>query len=104
MPALVVLFNLKDKSAVKAYEKWAQNTDVPTVKKLKSVDDFKVYRLNAVMGAEGTPPPYEYCEILDINDMDQLGPDISTPAMQKVAAEFQEFADNPLFIVSEQFA
>ncbi len=103
MAALVVLFNLKDKSSKGAYEKWAQNTDVPTVKGLASVDDFKVYHLQNIMGTEN-PSPYEYCEIIDINDMAKLGKEIATETMQKVASEFQEFADNPTFIISEQIA
>lgn len=104
MPALVVLFNLKGETEKAAYEKWAQTTDVPTVKGLVSIDDFKVYKLNAIMGDDNTPPPYQYCEVIDINDMDKLGGELSTETMQRVAAEFQEFADNPTFIVSEQIA
>ena len=103
MAALVVLFNLQDQSARDAYEKWAQTTDVPTVKGLASIDDFKVYKLNAVMGSEDTPP-YQYCEVIDINDMEKLGPELATETMQRVAGEFQAFADNPIFIVSEQIA
>ena len=104
MPALIVLFNLKrKKTALKKYEKWAAKTDVPTVKALKSVDDFKVYRLNSILGSDKTPP-YQYCEIIEINDINGLFAEISSETMQKVSAEFQEFAKNPLFIVSEQFA
>lgn len=104
MSALVVLFNLKDEASKEAYEKWAQTTDVPTVKNLGSIHDFKVYRLNSVMGSED-PPPYQYCEVLDIADMDTLvSTDLATETMKRVAGEFQEFADNPMFIVSEQFA
>ncbi len=104
MPTLIVLFNLKKKkTAVKKYEKWAQKTDVPTVKALKSVDDFKVYRMGNILGTEKASP-YQYCEIIEINDMNGLFADISTPTMQQVAAEFQEFAKNPLFIVAEQCA
>jgi len=103
MAALVVLFNLKDEASVEAYEKWAQTTDVPTVKGLVSVNDFKVYRLGNLMGTE-EPSPYQYCEIIDVNDMSKLGEEVSSETMQRVAAEFQEFADNPTFIVSEQFA
>jgi len=40
-------------------------------------------------------------EIIDVNDMGAFGDDISTPVMQKVAAEFQQFADNPCFILTE---
>lgn len=103
MPALVVLFNIKNQDAREAYEKWAQTTDVPTVKGLTSINDFKVYRLNEIMGS-GDKPPYQYCEVIDINDMVKLGQELATETMERVAGEFQEFADNPLFIVSEQCA
>jgi hypothetical protein len=104
MPTLIVLFNLKNKETAAAdYETWAQTTDVPTVKSLKSVDDFKVYRMGNILGTK-TPAPYQYCEVIEINDMNGLFADIGTAMMQKVAAEFQAFADNPMFIVSEQCA
>ena len=103
MSALVVLFNLKGETAKAAYEKWAQTTDVPTVKGLNSIDDFKVYRLNALMGSDDVPP-YQYCEVIEINDMEKLGGELSTDTMKRVAGEFQAFADNPIFIVSEQIA
>ena len=103
MPSLVVLFNLKDESAKTAYEEWAKNTDVPTVKGLVSIDDFRVYRLNGLMGSE-EKPPYQYCEVIDVNDMDKFGEEVATETMKRVAGEFQEFADSPMFIMSEQFA
>lgn len=103
MPALVVLFNIKNKEAQEAYEEWAQKTDVPTVKSLDAIDEFKVYRLNEIMGT-GEKPPYQYCEVLDINDMTKLVGELSSDTMKRVAQEFQAFADNPMFIVSEQFA
>lgn len=103
MPSLVVLFNLKGEASKKAYEQWAQNTDVPTVKGLGSIDDFKVYRLDNLMGSE-TKSPYQYCEVIQINDMGKFGEEVASATMQKIAAEFQEFADNPTFIMSEQIA
>lgn len=103
MPALVVLFNLKTDADRAAYEDWARTTDVPTVKGLKSVDDFRVYRADSVMGSEA-PPPYTYCEVIDINDMEGLGPELATETMQRVAGEFQRFADAPVFMVSDQIA
>ena len=103
MAALVVLFNLKDESAKAAYENWAKTTDVPTVKGLNSIDDFKVYRLNSIMGTEENPP-FQYCEVIDINDMNALGPELETETMKRVAGEFQAFADNPIFIISERIA
>lgn len=103
MAALVVLFNIKDQSAKDAYENWAKTTDVPTVKGLDSVDEFKVYRLQGMMGSDD-PSPYQYCEVIDINNMEKLGEELSNETMQRVAGEFQTFADNPLFILSEQIA
>jgi REDY-like protein HapK len=102
MPSLIVLFNLKDASAKAAYENWALTTDLPTVKNLNSVDDFKVYRMTNLLGSD-TPAPYQYCEIIEVNDIGVLFAEIGTPLMQKVAAEFQAFADNPIFIQAERF-
>lgn len=103
MPALVVLFNIKDDAAHEAYQEWAKTTDVPTVKALTSIDDFKVYKLNSIMGSEDKPP-YQYCEVLDINDMTKLGEELESETMKRVASEFQAFADSPMFMISEQFA
>ena len=103
MPALVVLFDLQDEAARQAYEKWAQTTDVPTVKGLGSINDFKVYRLDSIMGSTANTP-YQYCEVIDINDMEALGADLATDTMKRVAQEFQSFALNPIFMISEQIA
>jgi hypothetical protein len=100
---LIVLFNLKDGSAAELYEQWAQTVDVPTVKRLQSIDDFKVFKTSGVLGSESSAP-YQYVEIIEVNDTDQLGKDISSDEMQKVAAQFQAFADNPCFMIASQFA
>ena len=98
------MFNLKDAATSRtAYEKWAAAHDVPTVKNLKSVDDFQVFRMGNILGTE-TPSPYQYCEIIEVNDLTGLFSDIGTPEMQKIAGEFAAFADNPLFVLSEKFA
>jgi len=103
MPSLVVLFNLKDDTAAAAYESWAKATDVPTVKGLVSIDDFRVYRLTGMMGSDDASP-YQYCEVIDVNDMSKFGEEVASETMKRVAGEFQEFADNPIFIMSEQLA
>ncbi len=103
MAALVVLFNLKDDASKETYEQWAKTTDVPTASSMASVDSFKVFKLGNIMGTENASP-YQYCEILEINDMAKLGEEVESEAMKKVAAEFQSFADNPMFIISDQIA
>ena len=100
MTKLVVLFNLKAGADRAAYEDWAKTTDLPTVRKLASVDDFIVQRVNGLYGTDARAP-YEYVEIIDVNSMEQFGKDVSTELMGKVAGEFQTFADNPVFMLTE---
>lgn len=97
MPTIVVLFNLKKDVNVSEYEQWAKETDLPTAGGLPSVDQFEVLRAEGLIMSEDASP-YQYIEILKINSMEQFGTDVSRDVMQKVAQEFQTFADNPLFI------
>lgn len=100
MPRLFVLFNLKPGVDPAEYERWAEERDAATVRALPSIDAFTVHRVSGALTGE---PPYRYVEVIDVNDMDQFGKDIATPEMQRVAGEFAERADNPAFLVSEQF-
>ena len=100
MTVLVVLFNLKAGVKRDDYEAWARAVDLPTVNGLASVDRFRVLQCQSVLGSEA-PPPYQYVEILDLHSLPALFDDIGTPLMQKVASEFQAFAEAPVFIVTE---
>lgn len=101
---LIVLFNLRKGVSAAAYEKWARQTDIPVAGGLKAVKDFKVYRAEGIFGS-GATPPYKYFEILHVTGLDALVSDIGKePRMKNVAAAFQKFADNPIFIVTEKFA
>ena len=97
---IVVLFNLKPGVSPSDYEQWARTTDLPTVRKLDAVDQFSVLRTTGLLGSDA-PAPYQYVELLVVKDMQQLGADVSSETMQKVAAEFQQLADNPQFILTE---
>ncbi|MEO6170362.1 MAG: hypothetical protein ABIO84_05445 [Lysobacter sp.] len=100
MNTVIVLFNLKPGASVADFEKWAREQDVPTVSALASVDSFEVLRAKGLLIGEGKPP-YEYIEIMRVPDMAAFGADLSSPAVQAGAAQFQQFADNPLFILAE---
>lgn len=100
MSTLIVFFNLKSGVSVADYENWAKTTDIPTVKGLKSINDFQLYRSQSVFGSDAKPP-YAYFEIIHINDMAKFGEEVGSDTMQKVAGEFQQFADNPMFILTE---
>jgi hypothetical protein len=100
MTNLVVLFNLKDGVDPSEYEAWAQSTDLPIVRGLDSIESFSVYRTSGLLGSDAKPP-YQYVEVIDIGDMARFGEEVASDTMQRVAAEFQERADNPLFISAE---
>lgn len=96
---IVVLFNLKPGVDPAAYEQWARTTDIPGVRALGSCTDFQVYRTTGLLG--GGSAPYQYVETIDITGMDAFMADVVSDAVQKVAAEFQKFADEPQFILTE---
>lgn len=95
---IIVLFNLQDGKSKADYEEWARTKDIPGVNGLGSVDGFDVFRAESLLFSEDSSP-YEYIEILDINDMDAFGAEASQPHMQEIAAEFQsEIAKDLVFI------
>ena len=100
MAQLIVLFKLKDESSREAYEAWAQATDLPVVRALPSVDGFAVQRVSGLFGTDA-PAPYDYVEVIDINSLEQFATDVGTETMAKVAGEFRTFADDPVFMLSD---
>jgi REDY-like protein HapK len=99
MQTLIVLFRLKPGSSVADYEAWARSTDLPIVRKLPSVAGFDLYRTAGLFGT-GQPAPYEYVEVIRIRDLATFGTDVKTDTMARVAGEFRQFADNPVFMLS----
>jgi hypothetical protein len=100
MSKIIVLFNLKPGVSVADYEAFARDTDLPIVNALPSVDRFEILKAQGLLG--GGTSPFAYVEVIDVNSLEQLGKDVSTETMQKVAATFQSMADNPLFIVASK--
>ena len=100
MATLIVLFNLKSDVSKEAYEDWAKTTDLKIVRGLKSIDSFEVFESQSLLGNEANPP-YQYVEVLQVNDMDVFGAETSTDVMGEVAQQFQSFADDPLFMLTE---
>ena len=95
---ILVLFNLKDGVSRDDYENWAKTKDIPGVNGLGSVDVFEVFRTEGMRFSDDAAP-YEYFEILDINDMEKFGAEVSSEAMTAHATEFQtEFAKDIAFI------
>lgn len=100
MATIVVLFNLKPGVDRADYERWARESDLPLVNGLASVERFEVLRAGGVLGSEAKAP-YEYIELIRVPDMAAFGKDVASELVQKGAAQFQQFADNPVFILTE---
>ncbi len=98
---IIVLFNLKEGVNIAEYEEWARTRDIPGVNALGSIDGFSVHKATGLFGAPDAAPPFQYFEIIDVNDMDGFLADISTPEFQTAAAPFQQYADNPQFVLTE---
>ena len=100
MNTVIVLFNLKPEASQADYERWAREQDLPVVNGLASVDRFEVLRSAGLLIGVGKPP-YQYVEIIRVPDMAAFAADLAGPEAQSGAAQFQQFADNPLFILAE---
>ena len=100
---LIVLFRLKPGADASAYESWARSTDLPVVRQLPSVAGFEVFRAASLLGS-GDRPPCDYVEVITITDMTGFGTDVATDTMRRVAEEFRQFADNPVFIVTDKLS
>jgi hypothetical protein len=101
MASILVLFNLKPGVKVEDYERWARESDLPVVRGLRSVAGFDVLRAQGLLFGEGKPP-YQYAEIIDVKDMAAFGQEVGSETVQKQAAAFQGFADNPVFVTCEK--
>lgn len=98
---VIVLFNLKADADIDAYEQWARTTDIPGVRAMGSVESFRVFKTTGLLGSDD-PAPYQYVEQIEITTMAPFLADVSTPQAQQVAAEFQSFADNPMFMLADE--
>lgn len=101
MTTVIVLFNLKPDADPKAYEAWAASTDLPTVRGLANCEGFELFRTSNLLG-RADPAPYQYIEQINISDLAGFREETQTDVMKAVAAQFHEFADNPIFMVSER--
>ncbi len=98
---IIVLFDLKKGVSIAEYEEWAKTRDIPGVNALGSVTGFTIHKATGVFGDDAATPPHQYFEIIDIDTMDGFVADISTDEFQAAAAPFQDYADNPVFVLTE---
>lgn len=103
MQTLIVLFRLKPGADVSVYEAWARSTDLPIVRQLPSVAAFDVFRAAGLFGSS-EKAPYDYVEVIGIRDLHGFRGDVATETMRRVAGEFRQFADNPVFMLTDRLS
>jgi len=99
MTTIVVLFNLRAGVSAGDYEAWARSTDLPNVNALKSVRGFRVLRSAGLLG--GAAAPYQYVELIELESLGDFRAEVKSEVMQGVAREFRDYADAPVFIVTQ---
>ena len=103
MPALIVMFNLKDGVTEEDYEAWAKSADLPTVRGHKGVDGFDLYRANNMFRSDDAAP-YRYIEVIEINDLDQFNQDVASDIQKPISAKFGEIADSPVAMLCDKIS
>jgi hypothetical protein len=99
---LIVLVNLKDGVDPEDYERWILDSYAPAVRALPSVEGWREYRVNSLLGSDASPP-YQYVVTLEVKDLDQLGRDMTGEEMQKLFSELHDLADITQ-LMAERFA
>ena len=102
MPTMIVLVNLKEGVSPEDYEHWILDSYAPAVKDLPSVEDWRDYRVNGLLGTDADPP-YRYVVILEVSDLEQLGLDMQGEEMQRLFSELHGLAEITQ-IMAERFA
>ena len=102
MATMIVLVSLKEGVEPGDYEHWVLESYAPAVRRLPSVEDWRDYRVNGVLGSDAAPP-YRYVVTLEVADLEQLGRDMEGEEMQRLLSELHRFADVSQ-LMSERFA
>ena len=102
MATMIVLVNLKEGVSPEDYERWILESYAPAVKSLPSVEDWRDYRVNGLLGSDAAPP-YRYVVTLEVSDPGLLGEDVRGEEMQRLISELHELAEITQ-IMAERFA
>ncbi len=102
MTTMIVLVSLREGVNAEDYERWILESYAPAVRELPSVQDWRDYRVNGLLGSDAAPP-YRYVVTLEVGDLEQLGRDMTSEEMQKLFPELHRFAEVTQ-LMSERFA
>lgn len=95
-----VLFRLKPGVTAEQYEAWFRETNVPAVRRLRTISSYRVWRLASVMEGEA---PFEYLEEMELDDQaafeDEVG---AVPEMARMLEGwYVQVADQAIVFANE---
>lgn len=97
---LIVMLKLKEGVDPEEYERWARENDAPTARSLPSIEEWSLYRAQGLVGSDGAPP-FDYVEVVQVNDTDQMAKDMSGPEIGRMSGELARYADAQ-FVLTER--
>ncbi len=95
MPVVFFLARLKPGVDPAAYERWVQEVDYPTSRRLPSIVSYVNHRL--VSPFRKADVRYDYLEVIHVTDLDAYRQDLARPeveALRRQLAQFIEPSDN----------
>jgi hypothetical protein len=104
MTTILYLFGLKPGVERLDYETWARTVDLPALRGLSCVHNYRILRRHAVNppGDDGIAARASYIEILDVTSSEQFDREMAAPAIVDVASRFREYAATPTILVLEE--
>lgn len=98
---ILVLFNLKPGVLVADYEAWSKSRDIPAMRSLMSINDYRVFGVTGLFGSDGKAP-FQYAEVVDVADVDGFMKDIAQPVIAELMEDFKQWADAPVMLTTEE--
>lgn len=98
MPTAFFLTKLKKGVKPKDYEKWVHEFDYPSAKRMKSIESYKVHRIN---GAFRGDKIYDYVEVVKITDLDDYQKDLGSNEGKKLHVEWSNYIGESVAVHGE---
>ena len=103
MPTIIGLFDLKEGVDPQEYERWARTLYAPVVRDMPSINSWQAFRASGIFGSNAAPP-YRYFLVIEANDLQAVGRDLTDDRMRTLLSELHEFAEPPTLVVTQRFA
>jgi hypothetical protein len=101
--SLIMLSRLRQGADRAEYERWAAEVDREAVLTLPSIEEWRLERVQRVLG-DSAEPPCEYVEVALVNDVDQLERDLQSDAAARLTEELLRFCEPPTFLLTDRVA